>query len=179
GAREEMGVVAEKGGAVEAVEYMKAQLVSSHRERMALIESGELQVFGQNAFTETEDSPLTAGADGGILTPDPEVERECREALETWKAERDQAAVDRALEELAAAARDESANIMPATIAAAKAGATTGEWAGTLREVFAAYRSPTGVADAAAAPDDESLAELRDKVARVSDARRRRARIRA
>src|SRR5207244_13514388 len=91
------------------------------------------------------DAPLTAGADGGILTPDPEVERDCREALERWKAERDQAAVDRALGELADAARDESANVMPATIAAAKAGATTGEWAGALREIFGDYRAPTGV----------------------------------
>src|SRR5205814_7278438 len=99
------------------------------------------------------------------------------EAVREWRSGRDQAAVDRALEELAAAARDESANIMPATIAAAKAGATTGEWAGTLREVFGAYRAPTGVADAAAAPDDEVLAELRDKVARVSDAIGRRVKI--
>ncbi len=132
GAREEMKAVAERGGSAEedAVSYMKNELVASHRERMKRIESGELKVIGQNSFTESEDSPLTAGADGGILTPDPEVERECREALERWKAERDQAAVDRALAELAEAARDESANIMPATIAAAKAGATTGEWAG-------------------------------------------------
>jgi (2R)-ethylmalonyl-CoA mutase len=167
GAREEMAVVAEKGGAVEAVEYMKSQLVSSHRERMARIESGELQVIGQNSFTETEDSPLTAGADGGILTPDPEVERECREALETWKAERDQAAVDRALEELAAAARDESANVMPATIAAAKAGATTGEWAGVLREEFGDYRAPTGVGGAASA-NGELVAAARKKVEEAS-----------
>ena len=130
GAREEMAIVEEHGGAVEAVPYMKARLVESHRERVAKIERGEIKVVGQNCFTETEDSPLTAGADGGILTPDPEVERERMEALERWKAERDQAAVDRALERLAEAARDESANIMPATIEAAKAGATTGEWAG-------------------------------------------------
>ena len=82
GAREEMAVVAEQGGAVEAVAYMKARLVESHRERIARIEREEIKVIGQNCFTETEDSPLTAGADGGILTPDPEVERERREALE-------------------------------------------------------------------------------------------------
>ena len=104
GAREEMAIVEEQGGAVEAVPYMKARLVESHRERMAKIERGEIKVVGQNCFTETEDSPLTAGADGGILTPDPEVERERTEALERWKAERDQAAVDRALEGLAKAA---------------------------------------------------------------------------
>ena len=86
GAREEMAVVAEQGGAVEAVPYMKARLVESHRERIAKIERGEIKVVGQNSFTETEDSPLTAGADGGILTPDPEVERECKEALERWRS---------------------------------------------------------------------------------------------
>src|SRR5256714_10031859 len=136
GAREEMAIVEQHGGAVEAVPYMKARLVEAHRERVAKIERGEIKVVGQNSFTETEDAPLTAGADGGILTPDPEVERERTDALERWKAERDQAAVDRALEELAKAAGDSSANMMPATIEAAKAGATTGEWAGVLREVF-------------------------------------------
>ena len=118
-------------------------------------------MIGQNSFTETEDSPLTAGADGGILTPDPEVERERLEALEQWKAERDQAAVEAALAELAEAAADESQNIMPATIAAAKAGATTGEWAQTLRDVFGDYRAPTGVSGAAAGGDAELLAAVR------------------
>src|SRR5206468_5885898 len=126
GAREEMAIVEEHGGAVEAVPYMKARLVESHRERVAKIERGEIKVVGQNCFTETEDSPLTAGADGGILTPDPEVERERTEALEAWKAERDEDAVRAALEELGRVAADESQNVMPATIAAAKAGATTG-----------------------------------------------------
>ncbi len=93
GARAEMAVVAERGGAVKAVPYMKARLVESHRERVARIESGEQKVIGQNSFTESEDSPLTAGADGGILTPDPEVERERIEALEQWRAERDEDAV--------------------------------------------------------------------------------------
>src|SRR5690242_17742100 len=171
GAREEMKAVAERGGSAEedAVRYMKDELVASHRERMKRIEAGELKVIGQNSFTETEDSPLVAGADGGILTPDPEVERECREALERWKAERDQGAVDRALAELAEAARDESANIMPATIAAAKAGATTGEWAGVLREEFGDYRAPTGVDGAAPAGDPAALAEVRKRVDEVSE----------
>ena len=164
GAKEEMKIVADQGGAVEAVAYMKARLVESHRERIARIEREEIKVVGQNCFTETEDSPLTAGADGGILTPDPEVERECREALERWKSERDEGEVERALEELAAAAADESVNIMPATIAAAKAGATTGEWAGTLREVFGDYRAPTGVSGAAGGGDEELLAENRERV---------------
>ncbi len=169
GAREEMAVVEQHGGAVEAVPYMKARLVDSHRERMAKIERGEIKVVGQNYFTETEDSPLTAGADGGILTPDPEVERDCREALERWKEERDQAAVDRALEQLSEAARDESANIMPATIEAAKAGATTGEWAGVLREVFGDYRAPTGVGAAAESADGDLLAAVRKRVAELSE----------
>jgi (2R)-ethylmalonyl-CoA mutase len=164
GVREEMATVEEHGGAVEAVPYMKARLVESHRERVAKIERGEIKVVGQNSFTETEDSPLTAGADGGILTPDPEVERERIEALERWKAERDQPAVDRALGELARTAADSSANVMPATIQAAKAGATTGEWAGVLREVFGDYRAPTGVGAAAESGDGELLAAARARV---------------
>jgi ethylmalonyl-CoA mutase len=169
GAREEMSVVERHGGAVEAVPYMKARLVESHRERVAKIERGEIKVVGQNSFTETEDSPLTAGADGGILTPDPEVERECREALERWKAERDEDAVQSALEQLAEAARDESANIMPATIDAARAGATTGEWAGVLRDVFGDYRAPTGVSGAAESIDGDLLSALRDRVNGLAD----------
>jgi (2R)-ethylmalonyl-CoA mutase len=169
GADAEMEAVAEHGGAVEAVPYMKQALVASHRERVRRIEAGELKVIGQNCYTETEDSPLTVGEDGGILTPDPEVERECREALADWKAERDQAAVDAALEKLAEAARDESRNLMPATIDAARAGATTGEWAGVLREVFGDYRAPTGVGAAAAGADDELLAEIRARVDEASE----------
>jgi ethylmalonyl-CoA mutase len=149
GAREEMSTVAEHGGAVDAVPYMKAQLVESNRERLAKIERGEITVVGQNKFTESEDSPLTTGEDGGILTPDPEVERERIEALEQWRSERDQKAVDAALEQLGEAAADESANVLPATIEAAKAGATTGEWAATLRQSFGDYRAPTGVGEAA------------------------------
>jgi (2R)-ethylmalonyl-CoA mutase len=149
GTRAEMATVAEHGGAVEAVPYMKAQLVESNRERLEKIERGEITVVGQNKFTESEDSPLTAAEDGGILTPDPEVERERIEALEKWRAERDQATVDAALQKLAQVAADESANVLPATIEAAKAGATTGEWAGTLRDVFGDYRAPTGVGGAA------------------------------
>jgi len=169
GAREEMKIVADQGGAVEAVGYMKACLVESHRERIAKIEQGEIKVIGQNSFTETEDSPLTAGADGGILTPDPEVERERLEALELWKAERDSDAVVSALAELAAAAADESQNIMPATIAAAKAGATTGEWAQTLRDVFGDYRAPTGVGGVSAGADEELLAGIRERVDELSE----------
>jgi len=169
GSRAEMAVVEEHGGAVNAVPYMKARLVESHRERVARIEAGEQKVIGQNSYTETEDSPLTAGADGGILTPDPEVERERIEALTEWKAERDEDAVRAALDELAKAAADESVNVMPATIAAAKAGATTGEWAATMREVFGAYRAPTGVDGASPATDRDQLDEIRRRVDETSE----------
>jgi (2R)-ethylmalonyl-CoA mutase len=173
GARQEMARVAELGGAVEAVDYMKAALVESHRERWRRIESGEHTVVGMNRFTSTEPSPLTADADGGILVVDPAVEAERREALQRWRAERDQPAVDSALRELARVAQTDDENIMPATIAAARAGATTGEWAQTLREVFGEYRAPTGVGEAAAVPS-EDVSELRDEVERVSEALGRR-----
>jgi len=177
GAREEMRTVEEQGGAVEAVPYMKSRLVESHRERVARIEQGEITVVGQNSFTETEDSPLTAGADGGILTPDPEVERERLQALERWKSERDSAAVERALERLAEVAADEKANIMPATIEAAKAGATTGEWAGVLRDVFGDYRAPTGVGAAAESGDADLLAAARERISELTESLGHRPRI--
>jgi (2R)-ethylmalonyl-CoA mutase len=173
GARGEMARVAELGGAIEAVDYMKGALVASHRERLRSIETGERTVVGINRFTQSEPSPLRAGADGGILVVDPEVEAECRAAVEQWRRGRDQNKVDEALAELAHVARDEAENIMPATIAAARAGATTGEWAQTLRDVFGEYRAPTGVGEAAALPD-EGLSEVREEVERVSEALGRR-----
>jgi (2R)-ethylmalonyl-CoA mutase len=177
GSRAEMAVVEEHGGAVKAVDYMKTQLVESHRERVGRIERGELQVIGQNVFTATEASPLQEGEDGGILTVDPNVERDQIEAVRRWREERDADAVRAALDELRAAAEDENANVMPATLAAARAGVTTGEWAATLREVFGEYRAPTGVDGAAAAPDDADLTELRERVERVSEALGRRVKI--
>jgi (2R)-ethylmalonyl-CoA mutase len=120
---------------------------------------------------------LQEGADGGILRVDPAVEAAATAAVKEWRSSREQAAVDSALASLAAAAADEGVNIMPATLEAARAGATTGEWAETLREVFGEYRAPTGVADAAAAPDDSALHELRDRVERVSEALGRRIKI--
>src|SRR5205085_1092783 len=173
GAREEMQRVAELGGAVEAVDYMKAALVESHRERWRRIESGELTVVGMNRFTSTEPSPLTADADGGILVVDPEVEAQQRAAVQRWREERDRARVDQALSDLARLARGDSENIMPATIAAARAGVTTGEWSQTLREAFGEYRAPTGVGEAAAVSSHE-MAELRDEVQRISEALGRR-----
>ena len=169
GARDEMAVVEEKGGAVAAVPYMKARLVESHRDRVAKIESGDQKVIGLNSYTESEDSPLTASSDGGIMKPDPEVERERVEALELWKAERDQEAVEAALAEVARVAASEEENIMPATIEAAKAGATTGEWAETLREVFGPYRGPTGVGAAGPSADREAIGGVRRRVDEVSE----------
>jgi (2R)-ethylmalonyl-CoA mutase len=152
---------------------MKAALVESHRERWRKIESGELTVVGMNRFETTEPSPLTAADDGGILVVDPEVEAQQRTAVERWRSERDQGAVDEALRELARVARESTENIMPATIAAARAGATTGEWAQTLREAFGEYRAPTGVGEAAAV-SSEDVAELHEEVERVSEALGRR-----
>jgi (2R)-ethylmalonyl-CoA mutase len=190
GARAEMAVVAEHGGAVEAVPYMKGALVDSHRERIQRIESGEQTVVGQNRFTETEDSPLTAGGDGGILVVDPAVEAEQIEAVRRWRSQRDQAAVDRALAELvrvAASAEERTdeetggaagtENLMIPTIAAARAGATTGEWARTLREVFGSYRAPTGVGEAAPSSGDTELSELRNRVATLGEQLGRRPKI--
>jgi (2R)-ethylmalonyl-CoA mutase len=169
GARAEMAVVAEHGGAVQAVGYMKGALVDSHRQRIHRIESGEQVVVGQNRYTESESSPLTADAEGGILVVDPSVEAQQIDAVRHWRAERDQAAVDEALSDLARVAGEESSheNLMIPTIAAARAGATTGEWAHTLREVFGSYRAPTGVGEAIAIAD-ATLDELRDEVERVS-----------
>jgi (2R)-ethylmalonyl-CoA mutase len=179
GARAEMAVVAEHGGAVQAVPYMKGALVDSHRARIHRIESGEQVVVGQNRFTETEESPLTADAEGGILVVDPTVEAEQVEAVRRWRAQRDQGAVDEALARLAQAARDDSGaeNLMVPTIAAARAGATTGEWASTLREVFGSYRAPTGVGEASAAAGDGQLSELREEVSRLQEKLGRRPKI--
>jgi ethylmalonyl-CoA mutase len=189
GARAEMAVVAEHGGAVEAVPYMKGALVDSHRERLRRIESGEQVVVGQNRFAESEESPLTADAEGGILVVDPEVEAQQIEAVRRWRAERDQAAVDAALAKLARAAQDPEENLMASTIAAARAGATTGEWAATLREVFGSYRAPTGVGEASAAAEDpdaqsadggeaaRELGEVREQVATLTERLGRRPKI--
>jgi (2R)-ethylmalonyl-CoA mutase len=179
GSRAEMAVVAEHGGAVQAVPYMKGAMVDSHRERIRRIEAGRQVVVGQNRFTESEPSPLTADAEGGILVVDPALEAEQIEALRLWRSHREQADVDAALAALAAVARDEHSdeNLMVATIAAARAGATTGEWARTLREVFGSYRAPTGVGEASAALPDADLSELRTEVSRLQEKLGRRPKI--
>jgi (2R)-ethylmalonyl-CoA mutase len=158
---------------------MKGALVDSHRERIRRIEAGEQIVVGQNRYAESEESPLTADAEGGILVVDPAVEAEQIEAVRRWRTEREQGAVDAALGDLAEAARDDSAaqNLMVATIAAARAGATTGEWARTLREVFGSYRAPTGVGEAAAVSADGDLSELRAEVSRLQEKLGRRPKI--
>jgi (2R)-ethylmalonyl-CoA mutase len=169
GARAEMARVAEQGGAVEAVPYMKAALVESHRERLQRLESGEQVLVGVNRYQETEPSPLTADAEGGILTVDPAVEAEQQAALEEWRSTRDAEAVEAALEELRRVATTDE-NVMPATLAAARAGATTGEWSQALRDAFGSYRAPTGVGEAAAPIASEGeLADLRDEVGRISE----------
>jgi (2R)-ethylmalonyl-CoA mutase len=177
GAKAEMAVVEEHGGAVEAVPYMKAALVDSHSRRVGRIESGDLTVVGQNKFTSTEESPLTADAEGGIMVVDPETEKEIIAAVKSWRSERDQAAVDAALAELANAALDEKTNLMPFSIAAAKAGATTGEWSQTLRDTFGQYRGPTGIGDAAAVIDNDAISEIRERVEDVSEKLGRRLKI--
>jgi ethylmalonyl-CoA mutase len=177
GAREEMQVVAEQGGAVAAVPYMKTQLVESHRERVRRIEAGELKVVGQNSYTEAEPSPLQTSEDGGILRVDAAVEQSAIDAVREWRSGRDEGAASAALEALREAAADPDANIMEPTLAAARAGVTTGEWAGALREVFGEYRAPTGVGDAAAAASDDALRALRDRVDEVSEALGRRIKI--
>ncbi|HEY0345037.1 MAG TPA: protein meaA, partial [Solirubrobacteraceae bacterium] len=179
GARAEMAVVEEHGGAVEAVAYMKAALVDSHRDRIRRIESGELVVVGQNRYESTAPSPLAGGEDGGILTVDRGVEAEQVAALQAWREQREGDAVEAALAELRRVALASDENIMPATIAAARAGATTGEWAQALRDAFGEYRAPTGVGEASAGPVavGSELEELRDEVARVGDALGRRIKI--
>jgi ethylmalonyl-CoA mutase len=177
GARQEMAVVAERGGAVEAVPYMKTQLVESHRERVRRIEAGELRVVGQNCYVEAEPSPLAADLDSRVLRVDPAMEAGAVASVREWRSARDDSAVAAALEGLVTAAGDPSVNLMPFTLACARAGVTTGEWAGALRDVFGEYRAPTGVGDATASAVDSSLAELHDRVERVSEALGRRVKI--
>ncbi len=137
------------GGAFEAIDELKSRLVRSQADRVRRIETGELQVVGVNCFTETAESPLSASVDGNgdggsILRVDPAVESELRADVEAWRAARDGQRVQRALDDLRRGAEG-SDNVMPATIALAHAGGTTGEWAAALREVFGEYRAPTGV----------------------------------
>jgi (2R)-ethylmalonyl-CoA mutase len=146
-AQTELDDVLALGGAFEAIDELKSRLVGSQAERVRRIETGELKVVGVNCFTETADSPLAPAAGDGtaaIVKVDPAVEAHLREDVAAWRASRDAPAVRRALDEVKRAA-ESGKNVMPASIALAHAGGTTGEWAAALREVFGEYRAPTGV----------------------------------
>ncbi len=171
GARQEMNRVLAMGGAVAAVEsgYMKQALVSSHAARRARIESGEEVVVGVNRFQTTEPSPLTADLDTAIQVADPEAEAAAVASVRAWREARDPGGVDRALTRLAEDAKT-GGNLMAATLEAARAGVTTGEWAGTLREVFGEYRAPTGVGGATVAVEPGAeLARVREDVRRTGE----------
>ena len=166
GARAELANLDAMGGAIEAIDYMKSALVQSNADRLNRIEAGKTVVVGVNKYTSTEPSPLMT-ADGGIMVVDPAVEQAQIDSLNAWRANRDQGAVDAALADLRAAA-SEGRNVMPPSIAAAKAGATTGEWAAQMRHVHGEYRGPTGVA-VGQSNKTEGLEDLRESVNAVSD----------
>jgi len=169
--RAEVDRVQGMGGAVAAVEtgYMKSAMVASHAERRRRIEAGEDVVVGVNRFQTTEPSPLTADIDKAIMTVDPEVEQHAIDAVRAWRAQRDAAAADEALRGLRDAAKTD-VNLMAATVACAKAGVTTGEWAGALREVFGEYRAPTGVSGAVAQGEaGEAIAAVRAAVKQTGE----------
>ncbi|NBC21640.1 MAG: protein meaA [Alphaproteobacteria bacterium] len=171
-ARAELARIDKLGGAIDAVDDMKSSLVGAHIERIRGIESGDLAVVGVNKYTTTEDSPLSAGEDA-IQTVDPAVESAQIRALEDWRKSRDNSAVAAALAELKSAAASDR-NIMEPSIAAARAGVTTGEWGAALREVFGEYRGPTGVALTVETGGDEDIERVRARVGELSDALGRR-----
>ncbi|MEQ9258455.1 MAG: protein meaA [Roseovarius sp.] len=166
GARHELANLDSMGGAINAIEYMKARLVDSNAARLGRIERNETVVVGVNKWQEGEPSPLQS-EDGGILVVDAGVEADQINRLNAWRSERDETAVKAALADLREAA-SKGANIMPASIAAAKAGVTTGEWAAQMRAIHGEYRGPTGVSGS---PSNmtEGLDDLRDAVNAVSD----------
>jgi len=166
GTRAELAQIEAMGGAVGAIDYMKSRLVDSNAARIVRIESGETTVVGVNRWVEGADSPLTAG-DGAIMVVDEAAEADQIARLADWRAGRDAEAVAQALAGLRDAARS-GQNIMVPSIAAAKAGVTTGEWGDMLREAFGQYRGPTGVSKN---PSNrtEGLEELREQVNTVSD----------
>ncbi|PZO54166.1 MAG: protein meaA, partial [Alphaproteobacteria bacterium] len=163
GARAELAKIEAAGGAIANVEYMKAALVESNRRRIEQIEAGKQKIVGVNAFTEAEPSPLEAG-EKNIHTVDLSVEAEQIARLKAWRAQRDSKSAKAALATLEADARADK-NIMPASIAAAKAGVTTGEWAAALRAVYGEYRGPTGVALVIETEAEDSEAVKRDVAA--------------
>ena len=171
-AKSELDRVLAMGGAVPAVEsgYMKGELVASLAARRARIESGEDLVVGVNAYVETEPSPLTADIDAAIQAVDPAVEQAAIDAIQQWRAQRDDAAVKAALDVLTQAATG-TADLMAPSIACAKAGVTIGEWAAALRAVFGEFRAPTGIGEAAMmAAGGAEMAQLRAEVAAAARA---------
>lgn len=166
GARHELATLDSMGGAIGAIDYMKARLVDSNAERLNRIEAGEVVVVGVNKFQQGEPSPLMTG-DGGIMVVDPAAEKEQIERLNEWRTERDESAVQKALADLRSAANNGD-NVMPASIAAAKVGVTTGEWAAQMRSVHGEYRGPTGVS-ASPSNKTEGLDDIRTAVDAVSD----------
>ena len=165
-ARYELETIETQGGALNAIEYMKSRLVESNTDRLQNIESNHTTVVGVNKFTNTEKSPLVSG-DGGIMVVDPSVEKDQIDRLNLWRKKRDEKLVNKALFNLRKAALD-GQNIMPTSIEAAKAGATTGEWAQEMRNIYGEYRGPTGVAMGISNKTD-GLDELRSAVDAVSD----------
>lgn len=166
GARHELDNLDAMGGAIAAIDYMKAQLVGSNADRLGRIERGETVVVGVNKYQAGEPSPLMTG-DGGIMVVDPAVEQEQIDRLTQWRTDRDAAAIAAALADLRAAAKA-GQNIMPASIMAAKVGVTTGEWAAQMRAVHGEYRGPTGVS-MGQSNKSEGLEKLRNAVDTVSD----------
>ena len=166
-ARAELAAIQKMGGAVAAIDYMKLRLVESNTTRLKGIETGEQTVVGVNKWTESETSPLAAGADGGILKVSDAVEAEQIAALNAWRESRDNDVVAKSLDALRSAAQEDR-NIMEVSVACAKAGVTTGEWGSVLRDVFGEYRAPTGVGSAARL-DAEGLDEVQAAVQAVSD----------
>ncbi len=166
GARSELANLESMGGAIDAIEYMKSQLVSSNADRVNGIETGETIVVGVNRYENGEPSPLV-DEEGGIMMVDPAVEAEQIARLNDWKAQRDAGAVQKALADLRAAA-EAGRNIMEPSIVAAKVGVTTGEWAGVMRAVHGQYRGPTGVSRSVS-NKTEGLDDIRTRVDAVSD----------
>ncbi|MFG6625846.1 methylmalonyl-CoA mutase family protein [Sulfitobacter sp. 1A12056] len=166
GARAELANLDGMGGAISAIDYMKGRLVESNADRLRRIESGETVVVGVNKWQQGAPSPLMTGA-GDIMQSDPGAEADQLARLDAWRSARDAGAVKKALADLRAAAQA-GKNIMPASIAAAKAGVTTGEWAAQMRAVHGEYRGPTGVS-AGQSNKTEGLDYLRDAVDAVSD----------
>ena len=175
-AQTEIDKVQEMGGAIDAVAYMKQQLVQSNAQRVGAIESGDLQVVGVNCYQSTETSPLTGGMDEGILKVDESAERDQIAKLQAFRKQRSQDKVDQALAALEGAAR-EGENIMPVSIQAAHAGVTTGEWADALRRAFGEFRAPTGVSGVRLDHETADLKEVRETVKAFEQASGERLRI--